>query len=129
MGYYYNTVLRDTSFDKAVEKTIQEMQKEGFGVLTEIDLKATLKKKLNVDFYDYKILGACNPDFAYKAVKAEDKIGTLLPCNFIVQEKEAGIIEVSAVDPSSSMQGVKNDALGDISIQVSEKLKRIITNL
>ncbi|MGB5355926.1 MAG: DUF302 domain-containing protein, partial [Eudoraea sp.] len=80
MNYYFKTTLTDTSFEEAIDKTIIELKKEGFGVLTEIDLKATLKKKLDVDFYNYKILGACNPSFAYKALQAEDKIGTMLPC-------------------------------------------------
>ena len=95
-------------------------------MLTEIDIKATLKKKLDVDFYKYKILGACNPTFAYKALQTEDKIGTMLPCNVIVQEKEPGKIEVSAVDPIASMQAIENTGLKDIAEQVREKLKRVI---
>ncbi len=129
MSYYFKTTLTGTSFDEAVDKTITELQKEGFGVLTEIDLKSTLKKKLNVDFYNYKILGACNAPFAYKALQAEDKIGTMLPCNVIIQEKEPGNIEVSAVDPLSSMISVENKSLGDIAVEVREKLKRVIENL
>ena len=99
MSYYFSTTLQNISFSEAIEKVTEELKKEGFGILTEIDLKATLKKKLDVDFYNYTILGACNPPFAYKALQAEDKIGTMLPCNVIVQEKEQGIIEISAVDP------------------------------
>ena len=91
MDYYYSTILNNITFEEAIEKVTAELQKEGFGVLTEIDIKATLKKKLDVDFYNYRILGACNAPFAYKALKAEDKIGTMLPCNVIVQEKEPGI--------------------------------------
>jgi uncharacterized protein (DUF302 family) len=129
MDYYFKTTLRNTTFDEAVEKTTKELQKEGFGVLTEIDLKTILKKKLDVDFYNYKILGACNAPFAYKALQAEDKIGTMLPCNVIVQEKEPGNIEVSAVDPMLSMVSVENKSLGDIAVQVRDKLKKVIDNL
>jgi len=129
MSYYFKTTLIDTSFEEAIDKTTQELKNEGFGVLTEIDLKSTFKKKLDVDFYNYKILGACNAPFAYKALEAEDKIGTMLPCNVIVQEKEPGNIEVSAVDPLSSMISVENSSLGDIAVEVSEKLKRVINNL
>jgi uncharacterized protein (DUF302 family) len=129
MNYYFKTTLTDTSFDEAIEKTTNELQKEGFGVLTEIDLKATLKKKLNVDFYNYVILGACNAPFAYKALQAEDKIGTMLPCNVIIQEREPGSIEVSAVDPMASMVSVENESLGAIATEVRDKLKRVIESL
>ena len=129
MTYYYNTILRNLSFEEAVHKTTEALKKEGFGVLTEIDIKATLKKKLDVDFHNYKILGACNPGFAHKALLAEDKIGTLLPCNVIVQEKEDGGIEVAAVDPMASMQAVINKDLMIIADDVSEKLKRVIANI
>ena len=129
MNYYFKTTMSNTTFDEAIEKTIKELQKEGFGVLTEIDIKSTLKKKLDVDFYNYKILGACNAPFAYKALQAEDKIGTMLPCNVIIQEKEPGKIEVSAVDPLSSMVSVENKSLGDIAAEVRDKLKRVIENL
>jgi len=129
MDYYFKTTMSNTTFDAAIEKTIKELQKEGFGVLTEIDIKSTLKKKLDVNFYNYKILGACNAPFAYKALQAEDKIGTMLPCNVIIQEKETGKIEISAVDPLSSMVSVENKFLGDIAVQVREKLKRVIENI
>jgi len=129
MNYYFKTSLSSVTFDEVIEKTIEELQKEGFGVLTEIDLKATLKKKLDVDFYNYKILGACNPSFAHKALMAEAKIGTMLPCNVIIQEKKPGTIEVSAVDPLASMVSVKNDALGTIALEVRDKLKRVIENI
>ena len=102
---------------------------EGFGILTEIDIKATLKKKLDVDFYNYKILGACNPPFAYKALLAEDKIGTMLPCNVIVQEKIPGQVEVSAVDPSASMQAIENKTLADIAIEIRARLQKVIEQL
>lgn len=129
MNYYFKTTLRDVSFEEAIDKTINALKKEGFGVLTEIDLKATLKKKLDVDFYNYRILGACNPSFAYKALQVEDKVGTMLPCNVIVQEKEPGSIEVSAVDPLASMVSVDNDFLGNIAIEVQEKLKRVVESI
>lgn len=129
MDYYFKTTIPNTTFDKAIEKTITELQKEGFGILTEIDIKSTLKKKLDVDFYNYTILGACNAPFAYKALQAEDKIGTMLPCNVIVQEKELGNVEISAVDPYASMVSVENKALGEIAVEIRDKLKRVIENL
>lgn len=129
MDYYYSTILNNITFEEAIERVTAELQKEGFGVLTEIDIKATLKKKLDVDFYNYRILGACNAPFAYKALKAEDKIGTMLPCNVIVQEKEPGIIEVSAINPIISMQAVVNESLAPIALEIGDKLKRVLTNL
>ncbi len=130
MSYYIATTIKDKwSFDEAIEKTTQALKEEGFGVLTEIDVKATLKKKLDVDYYNYKILGACNPPFAHKALQAEDKIGVMLPCNVIVQEKTPGTIEISAVDPLASMQAIDNPALADIAQQVKEKLQRVIQSL
>lgn len=129
MDYYFSTHLTNKSFEDVVQQTIQALKQEGFGVLTEIDMKATLKKKLDVDFHNYKILGACNPPLAFKALQAEDKIGTMLPCNVIVQEKEPGHIEIAAVDPAASMQAVKNDALISIAETVRDKLKKIIENL
>ncbi len=106
-----------------------ELKKEGFGILTEIDVKEALKKKLNVDFRKYKILGACNPPFAYQALQAEDKIGTMLPCNVIVQEHTEGNVEIAAVDPVASMQAIENPKLKNIAEQVQAKLKRVIDNL
>ena len=117
------------SFEEAVEKTREELQKEGFGVLTEIDVKTTLKKKLDVDFEDYIILGACNPTYAYRALQAEDKIGLMLPCNVIVQEREKGVVEVSAVDPVASMQAIENPELGETAAAVREKLQAVIDRL
>lgn len=128
MNYYFNKIVSG-DFDQVIEKVTEELKKEGFGILTEIDIKATLKKKLDVDFYNYRILGACNPPFAYKALQAEDKIGTMLPCNVIVQEKEKGIIEVSAVDPIASMSAVENEALNEVASQVRDKLKGVIENV
>ncbi|MDP4190779.1 MAG: DUF302 domain-containing protein [Bacteroidota bacterium] len=123
---YYNTKIVELTFNDAITKVTEELKKEGFGVLTEIDVKETLKKKLDVDFRQYKILGACNPPFAYKALQAEDKIGTMLPCNFIVQERSDGKVEVSAINPLVSMQTVKNKELESIAAQVAEKINKVL---
>ena len=128
MQYSLNKTL-DISFDNAVERVIDELKKEGFGVLTDIDVQKTLKKNLDVDFRKYRILGACNPPFAYKALKAESRIGTMLPCNVIVQETEEGKIEVSAIDPIASMQTIENPELGDIADKVQAKLKKVVESL
>lgn len=129
MNYYYTTTLNNTTFQAAVEKVTEALKKEGFGVLTEIDIQSTFKKKLDVDFYKYTILGACNPKFAYQALRSEDKIGTMLPCNVILQEKKAGTIEISAVNPLQSMISVKNESLGSIAREVSDKLQKVIESL
>jgi uncharacterized protein (DUF302 family) len=129
MSYYFNKVLKDKSFESAIEAVTAELKKEGFGVLTEIDVKDTLKKKINVDFKKYKILGACNPQFAHKALSTEDKIGVFLPCNIVVEEHENGSVEVTAVDPVASMLAVKNESLTALAGDVQQKLKRVITNL
>ena len=127
MDYYYSKTTKYTYSD-AIEKIKLSLKNEGFGVLTEIDIKATLKKKLDVDFKNYCILGACNPPFAYEALKAEDNIGILLPCNVIVQEKENGQVEIAAVNPISAMQAVKNEALQGIATQISTKLQNAVNN-
>ncbi|MDO6601527.1 Uncharacterized conserved protein, DUF302 family [Arenibacter palladensis] len=129
MEYYFNKTIGNTPFEKAVEKTKLALQEEGFGVLTEIDMKATLKKKLDVDFYNYTVLGACNAPFAHKALQAEDKIGTMLPCNVIVMEKEPGLVEIAAVNPMASMQAVINLDLMNIADEVGEKLKRVVEKI
>ena len=129
MSYYFSSVLNGKNFDEAIEHVTLALKEKGFGVLTEIDVKATLKKKIDVDFKKYKILGACNPHFAYKALSSEDKIGTMLPCNVIVQEHENGEVEVSAVDPIASMGAVQNEALGSIASEIQGMLKSIIENL
>ena len=129
MSYYFNTTLKEKNFDKAIETVTAALKEEGFGVLTEIDVKETLKKKIDVDFKKYRILGACNPEFAHKALKSEDKIGVFLPCNVIVEENDNGEVEVSAVDPISSMQAAKNDSLQEIATEVQQKLKKIINSL
>jgi uncharacterized protein (DUF302 family) len=126
--YYFNKTL-NTSFDDAVARVVTELKKEGFGVLTEIDVSEALKKKLDVDFKKYKILGACNPPFAYKALQLEDKIGTMLPCNVIVQEISAGVVEVAAVDPIASMQAIDNPKLRSVAEQVQAMLKKVIETL
>ena len=128
MSYYFSKVL-DTSFEEAIDKVTKELKEEGFGILTEIDVKETFKKKLDLDFRKYRILGACNPQMAHKAISAESKIGTMLPCNVIVQETENGKIEVSAVDPVASMSSVENKDLGGIAGEVREKLKTVIERL
>jgi uncharacterized protein (DUF302 family) len=128
MSYYMTTTL-NSEFDDAISLVTEKLKEQGFGVLTEIDVKQTLKKKLDVDFYNYKILGACNPPFAHKALMAENKIGTMLPCNVIIQEREEGKIEVSAVDPMASMQAVNNEELGGIAGEVRERLNKVIASL
>ena len=128
MNYYFSTSLA-LDFEKAIEVTTAALKEEGFGVLTEIDIAQTMKKKLDVDLPKYKILGACNPQYAYKALQAENKIGTMLPCNVIVQDMGEGKIEVSAVNPMASMQAVENPELGALAEEVTEKLKRVIASL
>ena len=128
MSYYFNKTVSG-SFEEVIVKITDELKKEGFGILTEIDVKETMKKKLDVDFKKYKILGACNPPFAYEALKAEDKIGTMLPCNVIVIEQAPGQIEVAAIDPIASMQAVSNPSLGKVANEVQSKLKKVVENL
>jgi uncharacterized protein (DUF302 family) len=128
MSYYFKKVI-DLPFEKAIQRTTEELKKEGFGILTEIDVKATLKKKLDVDFREYKILGACNAPFAYKALQNERMIGTMLPCNVIVQEAGEGKTEVAAIDPIASMQAVDNPALGAVAVEVQAKLRKVIESL
>jgi uncharacterized protein (DUF302 family) len=125
MEYYFSKVISE-DFDKVVQKVTEALKSEGFGVLTKIDMKATLKKKLDVDFHNYTILGACNPPFAYKALQAEDKIGTMLPCNVILQEKEPGKVEVAAVDPVASMTAIENKDLAVIALEIRGRLQRVI---
>lgn len=115
-------------FLAGVEFFLPIRNEEGFGVLTDIDIRDTLKKKLDVDFKKYRILGACNPHFAYQALQSEDKIGTILPCNVIVQENQ-GQVEVSAVDPMASMQAVENEDLAELAAQVRAKLERVIASI
>ena len=128
MSYYLSKTL-ETPFESAVEKVTEALKNEGFGVLTEIDMQATMKKKLDVDIQKYRILGACNPPLAYQAIQAEDKIGLMLPCNVIVQEVAGGGTEVAAIDPVASMQAVNNPKLAEVGEQVRDKLKRVIDSL
>lgn len=128
MSYYFSKEL-NVSFDEAVEKVRDSLAAEGFGVLTEIDVKATLKKKLDVEFRPYKILGACHPESAYQALQAEDKIGLMLPCNVVVQEREPGQAEVSAIDPVASMAAVDNPNLAEVAEGVRKKLASVIDKL
>ncbi len=128
MQYSFNKIL-EMSFNDAVNRVTDELKKEGFGVLTDIDVQMTLKQKLDVDFRKYRILGACNPQFAYKALKAESRIGTMLPCNVIVQETEQNKIEVSAIDPIASMQSIENPELKDIAHEVQAMLKKVVERL
>lgn len=127
MSYYFGKTVKGP-FDDAVARATERLKEEGFGILTEIDVKATLKKKLDVEFRNYRILGACNPPFAYRALQAEDKIGTMLPCNVIVQETEGGV-EVAAIDPVASMQAVGNPALREVADEVRARLRRVIDGL
>jgi uncharacterized protein (DUF302 family) len=124
-NYYYTKTI-DLSPDEAEARVREELEEEGFGVLTEIDVQATLKKKLDVDMRPYKILGACNPPYAHKALEAENKIGTMLPCNVIVQQSDDGRTEVAAVDPVASMQAVNNEALRPIAEEIRDRLRRVI---
>lgn len=125
MSYHISKTVAG-SMDDVAERVTIALAEKGFGVLTTIDVQATLKKKLGVDFRPYRILGACNPHYAYRALQAEDKIGTMLPCNVIVQEAEGGGTEVAAVDPAVSMQAVGNPALAGVAEQVRSKLRRVV---
>jgi len=126
---YHFTKTVDMPFDAAIETVTAALAAKGFGVLTTIDVKATLKKKIDVDFRPYTILGACNPGFAHKALSAEDKIGTMLPCNVVVQQTDEGTVEVSAVDPASSMAAVRNPELEAIAGSVRQMLKDVVDGL
>lgn len=128
MSYSFSKIV-DDSFDDAIVRVTEKLADAGFGVLTTIDISATLKKKIDVDFPRYTILGACNPGFAHKALLAEDKIGLMLPCNVIVQETVDGKVEVSAVDPIASMMAVQNESLGGIASEVQGMLKNVIEGL
>ena len=128
MSYHFSKIV-SVPFDEAIEQVTEALKKNGFGILSTIDVKTTLKNKIDVDFRPYTILGACNPQFAYQALQSEDKIGTMLPCNVVVQQTDDGRVEVSAVDPVASMQAIENPALGGIARQVQGLLKGTIENL
>lgn len=123
---YYIEKTTNYSFEEAIEKVTEELKKEEFGVLSEIDIQEKLKEKLDVDYNKYKILGACNPPFAYEALKVEDKIGTMLPCNVIVRELDNGKTEIAAVDPVASMMALENDNLQEIAKKVKQRLQKVI---
>ncbi|HHO59249.1 MAG TPA: DUF302 domain-containing protein [Thiotrichales bacterium] len=128
MSYYFSTLL-DTDFDEAISRVTAKLAESGFGILTTIDVSATLKKKLDADLKKYTILGACHPQSAYKAIQAEDKIGTMLPCNVLVRETDDGKVEVAAVDPVASMSAIENSTLGAIATEVQATLKQVIESL
>lgn len=128
MKYYINKII-DLPFDQVEEKVVAALKSEGFGVLTEINVKEVFKNKLDVDFQKYKILGACNPHFAHQALSFENKIGTMLPCNVILQQLSDGTTEVAAVDPKASMMSVDNESLAELATQVEGKLRRVIEHL
>ena len=125
MKYYISRII-EAGFDETVAKVVDALKQEGFGVLTEIDVSATMKQKLGVDFRKYRILGACNPPLAHKALTAEDKIGVMLPCNVIVQQAGAGKTEVAAIDPRAAMERVGNPALAELAREVAERLGRVL---
>ncbi len=128
MSYYFSKHL-NCSFDEAITRAVEQLKVEGFGVISEINMHEKLKEKLGVDFKRYKILGACNPPLAYKALQAEEKIGTMLPCNVLIIEQGQNKIEIAAVNPVASMQAITNPALGDVALEVTNKLRKVISNL
>jgi uncharacterized protein (DUF302 family) len=128
MSYHFSKRL-DVSFDQAIPRVIEALKQEGFGVLTDIDVKATMKAKLGEDFRPYRILGACNPQLAHRALMLEDKLGTMLPCNVIVQQHADGTVEVSAVDPIASMKAIENPGLAEVAKEVQAKLRRVVNGL
>jgi uncharacterized protein (DUF302 family) len=125
MTYHFSKIV-SMPFDAAIAATTEALKDHGFGVLTDIDVQATLKKKLDVAFRPYRILGACNPKMAYRALQTEDKIGTMLPCNVVVQQREDGTVEISAVDPVASMQAIANPALGETAEEVRDMLRKAV---
>lgn len=128
MSYYFSKTLA-LSFDETLRRVTEALKEQGFGIISDIDVKDTFKKKINVDFRNYRILGACNPAFAYEALSVEDKIGAMLPCNVVVQDAGGGKTEVAAVDPVASMQAVKNPRLDETATKVRERLKRVVESL
>ena len=128
MAYYFSKTL-PIAFDEAVRRTTDALQREGFGIITEIDVKQTLKAKIGVEFRNYRILGACNPKLAHEALQLEDKIGTMLPCNVVVQEVASNQTEVAAIDPVASMQAVDNPNLKEAAARVQTLLRKVVQNL
>ncbi len=130
MGYYINKIMKEgTTFENAIENVTTELKKEGFGILTEIDIQTTFKKKLDVDVNKYVILGACSPDYAYNALKEDSKLGVFLPCNVIVEELNNGRIEVSAIDPLAAMMAVDNIKVEIFAADIFQKMKNVINSL
>lgn len=129
MNYYFNKVLTGLSFEEAIDRVTEELKKEGFGILTDIDVQQTLKNKLDIDFRHYRILGACNPPFAHKALLAEPKIGLMLPCNVVIEENEDGDVEISLINPLESMIAVDNDDLKQIAKEIRNKLEIVTGHL
>jgi len=123
---YHFTKTVDMTFDDAVASTKEVLERHNFGVVTQIDMRDILKKRLNVDFHPYLILGACNPELSYRALRAEDKIGTMLPCNIVLQQQEEGRVEISAVDPVASMQAITNVEVGQVAQDVRSLLQHVI---
>jgi uncharacterized protein (DUF302 family) len=128
MSYHFTTTV-NLSFGEAIETVTERLKEKGFGILTTIDVQKAMKEKIDKDIRPYTILGSCNPHYAYKAIQAENKIGTMLPCNVVVQETESGAIEISAVDPAASMQAIENKDLEEIAAEVRGMLKDVIASL
>lgn len=128
MTYYFTKVIHST-FEKAIAKVTEELQQEGFGIITEIDVKDSFKEKLNIDFRPYKILGACNPEFAHNALLTEDNLGVMLPCNVVLQEKEEKEIQISVINPIMAIGGIGNKNLESFAVEVSEALLRVLTKV
>ncbi len=128
-GTYYFSKTVSAGFDEAVKRTTDALKAEGFGIISEIDVKKTLKEKIGVDFRNYRILGACNPKLAHEALQLEDKVGTMLPCNVVVQEVGSGKTEVSAIDPVASMQAINNAKLRDAAERVQGMLRKVVESL
>ncbi|MGO8845860.1 MAG: DUF302 domain-containing protein [Methylocella sp.] len=128
MAYYFSKTL-PVGFDEAVRRTTEALKQQGFGIITEIDVKETFKKKLGIDFRNYRILGACNPTLAHEALNLEDKIGTMLPCNVVVQDAPDGATEIAAIDPVASMLAIENPLLKQAAERVRESLEKIIASL
>jgi len=129
MSYYFNTVLKNCTLIEAKEKVANELGSHGFGIISEINVSEILKARIDVDFKPYIILGACNPHYAYKALKDEDKIGLFLPCNIVISDESDGSVQVSAIDPSEAMAGVKNENLADFAEEVRQSISSVIKNL
>jgi uncharacterized protein (DUF302 family) len=128
MSYYFSKTLT-TGFDQAVQRTMDALKQQGFGIITEIDVQDTFRKKLDIEFRKYRILGACNPTLAHEALRLEDKIGTMLPCNVVVQDLGGGKVEIAAIDPVASMQAVRNPALKEAALEVQRRLQQVVAAL